>query len=156
MNAVVQQVIEHQVVEAAQRVETELDNELHRLEHLDEDGLDRLRQRRLLQLKQQAAKRAQWLARGHGAYDGLDSEKDFFAAIRGAERVVCHFFRENWPCKVMDKHLQQLAEQHLETRFVRIHAEKKSLSYREATDTHVANTCLNQERKDGRLHRGLR
>ena len=100
MNAVVQQVIEHQVVEAAQRVETELDNELHRLEHLDEDGLDRLRQRRLLQLKKQAAKRAQWLARGHGAYDGLDSEKDFFAAIRGAERVVCHFFRENWPCKV--------------------------------------------------------
>ncbi|KAK9820972.1 hypothetical protein WJX81_003934 [Elliptochloris bilobata] len=51
-------------------------------------------------------------------------EKEFFAEVKGEERVVCHFFRENWPCKVMDKHMEILARKHIETKFIKIHAEK--------------------------------
>ena len=42
----------------------------------------------------------EWLGRGHGEYREILGEKDFFAEVKGEERVVCHFFRENWPCKV--------------------------------------------------------
>ena len=38
--------------------------------------------------------------------------------------MVCHFYRNNWPCRVMDKHLQILCAKHLETKFVKLDAEK--------------------------------
>ena len=54
----------------------------------------------------------------------IDGDKDFFKEAK-CERFVCHFFRENnWPCKVMDKHLNEMAPLHLETKFARINAEK--------------------------------
>lgn len=37
---------------------------------------------------------------------------------------MCHFYRSSLPCQVMDKHLALLAGKHLETKFVRVHAEK--------------------------------
>ena len=37
---------------------------------------------------------------GHGEYREILSEKDFFAEMKGTERMICHFHRENWPCKV--------------------------------------------------------
>lgn len=49
--------------------------------------------------------------------------QDFFKEAK-CERFVCHFFRENWPCKVVDKHLESIAQKHMETKFARIHAEK--------------------------------
>ncbi|PWA56137.1 thioredoxin domain-containing protein 9 [Artemisia annua] len=48
----------------------------------------------------------------------------FFTIVKASDRVVCHFYRENWPCKVVDKHLGILAKQHIETRFIKIQAEK--------------------------------
>ena len=42
----------------------------------------------------------EWLKRGHGSYREIFGEKDFFAEMKGEERMVCHFFRDNWPCKV--------------------------------------------------------
>ena len=45
--------------------------------------------------------------------------------IKGEERIVCHFYRSNnLPCQVIDRHLAELAVKHLETKFVRVHAEK--------------------------------
>lgn len=38
--------------------------------------------------------------------------------------MVCHFYRNNWPCEVMDKHLKLLSMKHLETKFVKLNAEK--------------------------------
>lgn len=28
------------------------------------------------------------------------SEKEFFSEMKGEARMICHFYRENWPCKV--------------------------------------------------------
>lgn len=43
---------------------------------------------------------------------------------KGEERLVAHFYRNSEPCKVMDMHLARLARTHLETKFVRLAAEK--------------------------------
>ncbi|EIE19701.1 thioredoxin-like protein [Coccomyxa subellipsoidea C-169] len=111
-------------VNAAKNVEDQIDNRLQALENLDADDIEKLRQRRLHQMKLAAAQKQEWSKRGHGEYREIFGEKEFFSEMKGEERMVCHFFRENWPCKVMDKHLQLLAQRHLETKFVKIHAEK--------------------------------
>jgi hypothetical protein len=42
----------------------------------------------------------EWVRRGHGEYREILGEREFFAEMKGEERMVCHFYRENWPCKV--------------------------------------------------------
>ncbi|CAL5438077.1 unnamed protein product [Camellia sinensis] len=123
-NSKVQEIIEKQVLTVAKAVEDKIDDEIHALDRLDLDDIDVLRERRLQQMKNMAEKRRRWIALGHGEYSEIPIEKDFFSVVKASDRVVCHFYRENWPCKVMDKHLSILAKQHIETRFVKIHAEK--------------------------------
>ena len=97
---IIQQAIEHNVIAAAKQVEDQLDSQLHALENLDSDSLEDLRQKRLQQFKVFSRKKQEWLDKGHGQYNEVLSEKDFFGEMRGEERMVCHFYRENWPCKV--------------------------------------------------------
>ncbi|MQL95213.1 hypothetical protein Taro_027873 [Colocasia esculenta] len=142
------QVVEQSVLTVVKAVEDKLDEEIAALERLDLDDLEALRERRLQQLKKASERRTRWAALGHGEYTEI-AEKEFFATVKASDRVVCHFYRENWPCKgfranspvenivkwkitllmscssqVMDKHLNLLANQHMETRFIKIHAEK--------------------------------
>ncbi|KAG4984418.1 hypothetical protein AAZX31_10G247200 [Glycine max] len=120
----IEEVIEKQVLTVAQAVEDKIDDEIAALERLDADDIEALRERRLQQMKKMAEKRSRWISLGHSEYSEIPSEKDFFPVVKASERVVCHFYRENWPCKVMDKHLNILAKQHIETRFVKLNAEK--------------------------------
>ncbi|KAJ0821496.1 putative Thioredoxin domain-containing protein [Helianthus annuus] len=120
----VQEILEQQVLTVAKAVEEKIDDEIAALEKLDLDDIEVLRERRLQQMKKMAEKRSRWMSLGHGEYTEIFSEKDFFAIVKASDRVVCHFYRENWPCKVVDKHLSILAKQHIETRFIKIQAEK--------------------------------
>lgn len=99
-NPKIQEVIEKQVLTVAQAVEDKLDEEIAALERLDMDDLEALRERRLQQMKKMAEKRSRWISLGHGEYSEVMSEKDFFSLVKASDRVVCHFYRENWPCKV--------------------------------------------------------
>jgi hypothetical protein len=96
----IEEVIEKQVLTVAQAMEDKIDEEIAALERLDDDDLEALRERRLQQMKKMAEKRSRWISLGHGEYTEIPSEKDFFSVVKASERVVCHFFRENWPCKV--------------------------------------------------------
>jgi len=49
-----------------------------------------------------------------------NNQSTSFRAVQGEERMICHFYRENWPCKVMDKHMGILAKKHIETRFCKV------------------------------------
>ncbi|OVA01000.1 Thioredoxin domain [Macleaya cordata] len=120
----VQEIIEKQVLTVAKAFEEKLDEEITALDRLDLDDIEALRERRLQQMKKMAEKRSRWISLGHGEYSEIQSEKDFFSIVKASERVVCHFYRDNWPCKVMDKHMTLLAKRHIETRFVKINAEK--------------------------------
>lgn len=80
-------------------VEDKIDEEIAALDRLDLDDIDALRERRLQQMKRMAEKRNKWISLGHGEYSEI-GEKEFFAAVKASERVVCHFYRQNWPCQV--------------------------------------------------------
>eukprot|EP01025_Chloroclados_australasicus_P067537 TRINITY_DN9344_c0_g1_i1.p2 TRINITY_DN9344_c0_g1~~TRINITY_DN9344_c0_g1_i1.p2 ORF type:complete len:218 (+),score=27.70 TRINITY_DN9344_c0_g1_i1:138-791(+) len=124
MDAAMNQVMEAAVLQAAQQIEDKLDDQLHQMENLGDADIDALRRQRLTQMKKQAEMKETWLQRGHGEVQHLVNEKEFFSVMKGEDKMVCHFFRENWPCKVMDKHLNILCKQHLECKFCRIDAEK--------------------------------
>lgn len=47
----VQQILEQQLLRAAQQVEDQIDNELHKMEKMDDDDIERLRQKRVEELK---------------------------------------------------------------------------------------------------------
>lgn len=77
-----------------------MDDEIAALDRLDSDDLEVLRERRLKQMKKMADKRSRWISLGHGDYYEIPNEKEFFTVVKASERVVCHFYRDNWPCKV--------------------------------------------------------
>ena len=58
-------------------------------------------------------------------YLELTDTKEFFNAAKKSARMVVHFYRSVTPrCQIVDAHLERLAPKHLETRFVKIDAEK--------------------------------
>lgn len=69
------------------------------------------------------AKKQEWIAQGHGELREV-MEPDFFKEIKGVDRLVAFFYRTSIPCDIMEKHLGNIAKRHLETKFVKIHAEK--------------------------------
>ncbi|XP_035682481.1 thioredoxin domain-containing protein 9-like [Branchiostoma floridae] len=118
-------IVEQQVIQAAQAVEEQIDAEMNRLDNMDEDDLERIKQKRLAVLKKQASKKQELLQMGHGQYTEIPEEKEFFPVCQKSPRVVCHFYREStFRCKIVDKHLAILAPKHVGTRFCKIDAEK--------------------------------
>merc|ERR1719222_338310 len=68
-------------------------------------------------LKKQQAKKQEWLSNGHGQYEEIPEEKEFFNVTKKSENVVCHFYKgDSFNCKVLDKHV--------ETKFCKIDATK--------------------------------
>lgn len=58
-------------------------------------------------------------------YSEVVDTKDFFNVCKKSARVVCHFYRGVTPrCTIVDAHFEKLAYSHLETRFIKINAEK--------------------------------
>lgn len=55
-------IIQNQVMEVAQRVEQQLDAELDRLDNMDADDLETLREKRLKEMKKNQNQRQTWLA----------------------------------------------------------------------------------------------
>jgi thioredoxin-like negative regulator of GroEL len=67
----------------------------------------------------------EWRAKGHGSYSEVADQTEWFHEVKTNERVVCHFYRPStWRCEIIDKHLSILAQKHLETKFIKINAEK--------------------------------
>ncbi|CAH8491608.1 unnamed protein product [Dicrocoelium dendriticum] len=124
--AATKKILESQLLTVAQALEDTVDEQLTRLDHLSEDDLDAIRQRRLQQLKEESKQRSEWLAAGHGVYSELPNERDFFDACkRSAFGLVCHFYRDStFRCKIVDKHLELLAPKHIECRMIKLNAEK--------------------------------
>lgn len=121
----VQNLLQQQVLKAAEIIEERLDEEIRQLDELKSDDIESLRERRLQQLKLQARKRQEYTARGHGDYTELADEKQFFEIVKKSPNVVVHFYRESTPrCKIVDHHLKILSKRHIETRFVKVLADR--------------------------------
>jgi len=118
-------ILGQQLIQAAQVMEDQVDDEISKLERMDEDELETLKQRRVEAMKKHQEKKAEWLKQGHGEYIEIPEEKEFFNVTKNSENVVCHFYREEtFRCKIFDKHLNILAKKHMETKFCKIDAEK--------------------------------
>jgi hypothetical protein len=116
------------VLQTLQHVEDQMDEDLAKLtrvEDMKESELDDVRERRKEQLRKQASKKAEWIAQGHGSYGEVRGEKEFFAEVKGSERVVVHFYRSSTVhCQIIDRHLSDLSKMHMETKFLKINAEQ--------------------------------
>lgn len=120
-----QQAVEKSLLKAAEVVEDQLDTELDRLDHADADELDRLRDQRLRQLKRQTEQKRELISKGHGQYIEITDDKEFFAQCKDTARIVCHFYRSStFRCKIIDKHLNELARKHVEAKFVKVDVER--------------------------------
>lgn len=123
--AAVQNALEGHLLQATKVMEQQLDSEIERLDKMDEDDFDVLRQRRMDALKKAQQQKQEWMTQGHGQYSEVADEKEFFDACKKSKKVVCHFYRDStFRCKIVDKHLAILAPKHLETKFIKINAEK--------------------------------
>ena len=117
--------IQQTVLQATKVMEEQVDSELQKMDQMTSDDLEELREKRREQLKKQARQKQEWLQKGHGQYSEIPGEKEFFAELKDSPRIVCHFYREStFRCKIVDKHLALLAPKHVETKFVKIDAEK--------------------------------
>ncbi|RVE58265.1 hypothetical protein OJAV_G00207460 [Oryzias javanicus] len=111
--------------QAAKIAEEHVDAKLSQLNEMDEDELERLKEKRLEALKKAQKQKQEWLSKGHGEYREIPSEKDFFNEVKESKNVVCHFYRSStFRCKILDKHLAILAKKHVETKFIKLNAEK--------------------------------
>lgn len=125
MSENVQKAVEAAVVGSMQKVEQDLDNEIHRLQNLQEDDLEAIRRKRLAQMRQEAESKAMWRRNGHGSVH-LIPEKDFFTKAKSSPRMVSIFYRKGTSRYANDliEHVSRIAEKHLETLFVTLDAEK--------------------------------
>ncbi|KAJ8706911.1 hypothetical protein PYW07_012989 [Mythimna separata] len=111
--------------QVASNMEKQLDSELERLETMDTNDLEAIRQQRIAEMKKRAKSKQEWLANGHGEYSEIDGEKEFFTVCNKSDNVVCHFYKSDTPrCKIVDMHLKILAKKHVETRFVKLDVER--------------------------------
>ena len=61
---------------------------------------------------------------GHGDYREI-TEQEFLPTVTKTQYCVCHFYHNDFErCKIVELHLQRICKEHLETRFIRLNAEK--------------------------------
>ena len=59
-----------------------------------------IKRERVLAMRRQKEKRQEWIKNGHGEYEEIPEEKDFFEISKKSENVVCHFYTDgNERCK---------------------------------------------------------
>merc|ERR1712083_853102 len=89
------------------------------------DELEVIKRGRIEMMKKHQEKKVEWKKQGHGEYQEIPEEKEFFTVTKSSDNCVIHFYRdETFRCKILDKHFHVLAKKHLETRFCKINAEK--------------------------------
>lgn len=121
----IEQHIQNTVLQAAKVVEEQVDSELEKLDRMTGDEMEELREKRLEQLKKYEQQKREWIHKGHGQYNEVPGDKEFFAETKDSQRLVCHFYRDStFRCKIVDKHLAILAPKHVETKFLKVNAER--------------------------------
>jgi hypothetical protein len=118
-------IIGERLLSALEEQEERLDTQLHEMDKMDDDEIERMRRARMEQLKKVSRQKSEWLAAGNGEYREVDDQKRFFEELKPSARAVVHFFRPSTRrCEILDKHLSILARKHVETKFVRVNAER--------------------------------
>jgi len=95
--------------------------------NLDEDELfntANYRQQRLEELKREAEHSRDLREIDHGKYTEIFDEPEVIRTSANEKLCVIHFYHRNFPrCKIMDKHLEEIAPKYYHTRFIRVFVE---------------------------------
>lgn len=117
-------IIQQQIANAAANIESQLDDQINSMDSMTSDELKSLRNQRLNEMKNEAKKKQEWLNNGHGEYDELSGEKEFFEVSKKSANIIAHFYRDATErCKIVDHHLKILAKKHIEAKFCKVNAE---------------------------------
>ncbi len=105
-------------------VEAALDAEIEKTENLDDDDYNRIKQKRIAEMKRKAEQEQQNVSNGHGTLSKINDQQEFFAAAKASARMVVIFTRNsNKYGKAMLEHMTLLSGKHLEARFMWVDAE---------------------------------
>ena len=101
------------------------DELLRELEDTHDAELEKIRNARMAELRRSHNETQENLARGHGQYREI-AQDDFLPEVTGGSlRVLVHFYHGDFEkCQLMDQKLRELAGRHIETKFLRLNAEK--------------------------------
>ncbi|GAM22373.1 hypothetical protein SAMD00019534_055480, partial [Acytostelium subglobosum LB1] len=89
----------------------------------DDDELAKIRERRMQEIKDRM-KAIDQLKNSNAEYKEV-MENDFLKEVTGTTNVVAHFFHNEFQrCKIVDKHMEILTKVHINTKFIKINAEK--------------------------------
>ena len=112
-----------QALTIASTVEQMLDAQID--DDMGDEELEKLRMKRIEGMRAAQKRREEGRAKGHGSLKDVSDQKQFFSEVKESDFVVAHFYRGTTKhCAVMDMHLARLAPKHMETKFLRIDAEK--------------------------------
>ncbi|PVU84713.1 hypothetical protein BB559_007453 [Furculomyces boomerangus] len=90
----------------------------------DDDDYQRLVGQRKQQMKEEYDRIMAMKASGYGQYEEIVSEKDLMTTIAKTPNIVVHFCHPQFStCKILDFHLQNIAQEYFEVRFVRSNVE---------------------------------
>ncbi|KAI6213875.1 TXNDC9 protein [Aphelenchoides besseyi] len=112
----------NQILKAATIVEQKVDEELNKLDNLDDDGLEEIRRKRLLEMQKIQEKKQHLQTIGHGKLSELGGDKDFIEAGKESPKLVCYFYAQNTEKSQAVEKIWLL--QTFFTRFIRINAER--------------------------------
>ena len=119
-----QQMVDQQLAQTLLSVEAALDDEINKVDNLDEDDLSRIKAKRIEEMKKKAEQQASNKFNGHGSLAKINDQQEFFGACKKSDKVVCIFTRNsNKYGKAMLEHAELLAQRHLEARFIWVDAE---------------------------------
>ncbi|KAI4455901.1 thioredoxin domain-containing protein 9 [Holotrichia oblita] len=117
--------IQDKVLHVTKAIEKQVDSTIEQLDNLDVHDIENIRKQRMKELKQRDLKKQEWIRNGHGKYEELPEEKEFFEVIKKSENVIIHFYTNtNERCRIVDMHFKKLAPKHVETLFTSLNAEK--------------------------------
>ena len=103
-------------------------DEMDDLEEVDSEE-ERIMRQQLEKMKKTAESKREEMAKKmkndkYGNYTEI-IETEFLDTMLKNDKVVCHFYHKDFErCKIIDKHLNIIAQNHRETLFVKINAEK--------------------------------
>ena len=120
--------MEEQEKKEKEEIEKQKLGEIDDLEEVDSEE-ERIMRQEMEKMKKTAENKREEMAKKikndkYGNYTEI-IETEFLDTMLKNEKVVCHFYHKDFErCKIIDKHLQIIAQSHKETLFVKIDAEK--------------------------------
>jgi len=100
------------------------DDLFEELEREMENEMNGFREKRMQELKREMQKVKDMREQEHGKYTEVTDEKEVIKICAQEERCVVHFYHRKFQrCRIMDKHLEEIAPRYFSTRFIRVFVE---------------------------------